>query len=166
CHAHDAVVLRREQARDDQPGSPAERLAGPLRRRRPGDAAQERAIKGPSLNVGTGPRPFENHRYVTHSDPDAPTLRRRPSRPRTPAPVPRAPPRAGGAQPASAVSRVSRQGVSRRPGGWSPPRVGVTPRGAITRSVLQGWAGHHIPPVGTRWAIRPQGLHTIRTSRS
>ena len=38
-HAHEAVVLRGEQAGNDQPGYPAERLAGPLRRRSPGDTA-------------------------------------------------------------------------------------------------------------------------------
>src|SRR6185312_10214666 len=53
-HAHEAVVLRREQAGDDQPGYPAEPLAGPLGRRSPGDAAQQRAIQGSSLGVSAG----------------------------------------------------------------------------------------------------------------
>src|SRR5216117_3069911 len=50
-HPHEAVVLGGEQTGDDQPGYPAERLTGPLCRRGPGDAAQQRAVQGPTLGV-------------------------------------------------------------------------------------------------------------------
>ena len=50
-HAQETVVLRREQTGDDHPGYPAEPLAGPLGRRRPGDTAQERAVQSPTLGV-------------------------------------------------------------------------------------------------------------------